>query len=246
MARALALFAIVAAQAVAPPAFDVSTLAASEPALVCQLDLNQLKGELRRVSWSPDGRNLHVQTADPGGLAAHDYIVTVLDGVMSMAFGEPEWAAQYWAMKSNLTAPGVPSLQLEVQTTNRRTRPTPFTGGTANGGNYTPDTKNPVDAFESEVTLRLQGVELGSWINDAPMAGDTFGWGPPASAAIVYVGRGDRLTLMDQEKRRAVVATVKGAAFPAWSTDGTRLAFVQRTGKKKYRLMIAVVGRANL
>jgi Tol biopolymer transport system component len=42
------------------------------------------------------------------------------------------------------------------------------------------------------------------------------------------------------------VATTKGAAFPAWSTDGTRLAFVQRTGKKKYRLMIAAVGRANL
>ena len=149
-------------------------------------------------------------------------------------------------MKSNLAAPGVPSLRLEVQLNNRRTRPTPFTGGTANGGAYTPDVKNPVDAFESEVTLRLQGLELGSWINDAPMAGDTFGWGPPASAAIVYVGRGDRLTLMDQEKRRAVVATVKGAAFPAWSTDGTRLAFVQRTGKKKYRLMIAAVGRANL
>jgi hypothetical protein len=245
MIRALALFAVIITQGVAPPAFDVSSLSVAAPTFVCELDLNQLKGELRRLSWSPDSRSLHLQTAGPDA-TPHDYIVSVVDGVVSLAFGEPEWAAHYWAMKSNLAAPGVPSLRLEVQLNNRRTRPTPFTGGTANGGAYTPDVKNPVDAFESEVTLRLQGLELGSWINDAPMAGDTFGWGPPASAAIVYVGRGDRLTLMDQEKRRTVVATAKGAAFPAWSTDGTRLAFVQRTGKKKYRLMVAAVGRATL
>jgi hypothetical protein len=246
MSRVCALLAIVLTQSVAPPAFDVTSLTVAAPTLVCELDLNQLKGELRRLSWSPDGRSIHLQTAAGPDADARDYIVTVTDGVVSLAFGEPEWAAQYWAMKSSLAAPGVPSLRLEVQLNNRRTRPTPFGGGTANGGAYTPDVKNPVDAFESEVTLRLQGLELGSWINDAPMAGDTFGWGPPASAAIVYVGRGDRLTLMDQEKRRTVVATVKGAAFPAWSTDGTRLAFVQRTGRKKYRLMVAAVRRANL
>jgi hypothetical protein len=241
----LLIAAMFAAQIAASPALDVSSLTVAAPAFVCELDMNQLKGELRRVSWSPDGRSIHVQTAGADA-TPRDYIVSVMDGVVSLAFGEPEWAAQYWAMKSNLAAPGVPSLRLEVQLNNRRTRPTPFTGGTANGGAYTPDVKNPVDAFESEVTLRLQGLELGSWINDAPMAGDTFGWGPPASAAIVYVARGDRLTLMDQEKRRSVVATVKGAAFPAWSTDGSRIAFVQRTGKKKYRLMIAAVGRATL
>ena len=245
MIRALALLAIFAAQIAAPPAFDVSGFTVSAPALVCELDLNQMKGDLRRVSWSPDGRNIHVQTAE--SLAApRDYIVTVLDGVISIAFGEPEWAAQYWAMKSNLTAPGVPSMQLEVQTTNRRTRPTPFTGGTANGGAYTPDTKNPVDAFESEVSLKLRGLEIGNWINDAPLAGETFGWGPAGSAAIVYVGRGDRLTLMDREKRRKVVATLKNVSMPAWSSDGARVAFVQKTGKKAYRLMTIAVGRATL
>jgi len=149
-------------------------------------------------------------------------------------------------MKSNLAAPGVPSLHLEVQTTNRRTRPTPFNGGTANGGAYTPDVKNPVDAFESEVSLKLLGLEIGNWVNDAPLAGETFGWGPAGSAAIIYVGRGDRLTLMDQEKRRKVVATLKNVSLPAWSNDGTRLAFVQKTGKKTYRLMTVAVGRATL
>jgi len=149
-------------------------------------------------------------------------------------------------MKSSLTAPGIQTLKLEVQTTNRRTRPTPFTGGTANGGAYTPDVKNPVDAFESEVSLKLRGIEIGNWINDAPLAGETFGWGPPGSAAIVYAGRGDRLTLMDQDKRRKVVATLKNVSLPAWSTDGTRIAFVQKTSKKTYRLMTVAIGRATL
>ena len=128
-----------------------------------------------------------MQTAEIG-VAQHDYIVTMPDGVVSLAFGEPEWAAAYWAMKSDMAAPGIPSLRLEVQQDNRRTRPTPFTGGTANGGAYTPDVRNPVDAFESEVTLRLLGVQLGNWINGAPMAGETFGWGPAGSGAIVFVG----------------------------------------------------------
>jgi hypothetical protein len=205
--------------------------------------MNQLKGELRRVSWSPDGRNIHLQTAD--GTVKHDYIVTVLDGVISRAFGEPEWAAEYWAMKVDLAAPGLPAVRIDVQQNNRRTRPTPFTSN-AVGGAYTPDTKNPVDAIESEVTLRLHGEEIGNWINDVPLAGETYGWGPVGSAAIAFVGRGGRVTLMDQERRRKVVATAKGAAWPAWSSDGARLAYLQQTGKKKYRLMAAAVGRATI
>jgi hypothetical protein len=234
----LLLLAWLVSQAVSVPAFDVSALTVSSPQLVCELDMNQLKGEVRRLSWSPDSRNLHLQTAD--GTATHDYIVTMPDGVISLAFGEPEWASGYWAMKVDLSAPGVTSLRIEVQQDNRRTRPTPFTSN-AVGGAYTPDTKNPVDAIESEITLRLQGLEIGSWINDVPFAGETYGWGPAGSAAILYVGRGGRLTLMDQAKRRKVVATVKGASMPAWSSDGARLAFLQQAGKKKYRLMTMTV-----
>jgi hypothetical protein len=244
MVRTFALAFIVAQSAGVAP-FDVSTITLAPAALVCELDLDQLKGELRRVSWSPDGRNIHVQTAEPG-VAQHDYIITVEDGVISLAFGEPEWGAAYWRMKSDLAAPGIPSLRIEVQQDNRRTRPTAFSGGTANGGAYTPNVKDPVDAFESEVTLRLLGVDIGSWVNHVPLAGETFGWGPWGSGAIVYVGRGDRLTLMDQGKHRTTVGTMKDVAMPAWSSDGARLAFVQKSGKKRYRLMTAAVRRATI
>jgi hypothetical protein len=245
MMRSPLIVALVAAQGLSSSALDVSSLVVSPPRLVCEIDMNQLKGNVRRLSWSPDSRNIHLQTVETG-IAPHDYIVTVIDGVISQAFGEPEWAAGYWAMKSDLGAPGLPSLRLEVQSDNRRTRPMPFTGGTANGGAYTPDVKNPVDAFELEVTLRLLGLAIGNWINDAPMAGETFGWGPSGSGAIVFVGRGDRLTLMDQRARRKVVATTKEASMPAWSSDGMHLAFLQKIGKKRYRLMTSAVGRATI
>src|SRR4051794_21816838 len=91
------IVALVAAQSAVPLAFDVSSLIVSPATLVCDIDLNQLKGEVRRLSWSPDSRNIHVQTVETGA-APHDYIITVMDGVVSHAFGEPEWAAGYWAM----------------------------------------------------------------------------------------------------------------------------------------------------
>jgi len=89
--RGLAIV-VLAAQTAASPSLDVSTLTVSSPTLVCELDMNQLKGEMRRLSLSPDGRNIHVQTAEIG-VAQHDYIVTMPDGVVSLAFGEPEWEA---------------------------------------------------------------------------------------------------------------------------------------------------------
>jgi hypothetical protein len=51
---------------------------------------------------------------------------------------------------------------------------------------------------------------------------------------------------MDKEARRKAVAAIKGTTMPAWSSDGLRLAFLQKTGKKKYRLLTATVGRATI
>jgi hypothetical protein len=52
------------------------------------------------------------------------------------------------------------------------------------------------------------------------MAGETYGWGPAGSGAIVFVGSGERLTLMDQQARRKIVATIKGR-----DSKGFRLVF---------------------
>jgi hypothetical protein len=95
MAWLLLLFAL---QAQAPHEVDVSSLAVSAPQLVCQLDMNVLKGEVRRLSWSPDRLYLHVQTVERD--TRRDYIVALEDKEVSLAFGEPEWASSYWTKDS--------------------------------------------------------------------------------------------------------------------------------------------------
>jgi hypothetical protein len=219
---------------------DVSSQRVSPPKLVCQVDLGVLRGELRRLSWAPNGQSLHLQTID-GRNNLYDYIVDLANGEISQAFGEPAWAAEYWMQKSSMTAPGIPSLKLEVTENNRRTKPMPFTGGFANGGAQTVDLKNPVDTYEREIILRFAGSEIGNWLNDAPLAGETFGWGPERTGALVFADKSGRLFLMDQANRKLAVASVRDAMLPAWSSDGRTLAYLQKTGKRKYRLMTAAV-----
>lgn len=220
---------------------DVSKSSFDRPIVICDVDTNRLKGEIRRLSWAPNGESLHLQTHDRRNGDLYDYIVDLGNQEISLAFGEPAWAAEYWARKSGLAAPGAPFLRLEVTENNRRTRPPPFSGGFANGGAQTPDPLNPVDAYEHEVTLRFAGEEIGNWINGAPMAGDTFGWGPDGAGALVFTDRNGRLTLIDQSRRTLTLAGVKDAVFPAWSTDGGRVAWLQKAGKKRYKLMSAAL-----
>jgi hypothetical protein len=225
--------------AIAAIPLDVSTLTIGTPTTVCELDMRMLKGELRALSWSPDGDALHLRTVDDR--IPQDYIVSLDDRELTVAFGEPEWAMTYWTRKSDLAAPGLPGLRLELTETNRRTRPVPFTGGFTNGGAQTPDVKNPVDAYEAEVTLRLNGVEIGNWINGAPRAGETFGWGPAGTGALVFVDRQGRLTFVDADRRRQTARGIRDASLPAWSDDGSRVAFAQKTGRRAYRLAMVDV-----
>jgi len=243
MPRLVASLLIVAATSGPQSAavFDVRQRSFQDPVLVCDVDLNLLKGELRRLSWAPNGESLHIQTHDPRNGDLYDYIVDLSNREISHAFGEPAWSVEFWQRKSSLAAPGIPSLKLEVTEQNRRTRPMPFTGGFANGGAQTPDPRNPVDAYENEVTLRFEGEEIGNWINGAPMAGDTFSWGPDGSGALVFADKNGRLTLIDRARHKLLVAGVKDAVFPAWSIDGVRVAWLQKVGRKKYRLMHAVL-----
>ena len=69
-----------------------------------------------------------------------------------------------------------------------------------------------------------------------------FSWGPTGSGAIAYTDREvGRLMLLDQHKHKQTVSGIKDALLPAWSLDGARLSWVQRSGRRKYVLLWAPV-----
>ncbi|HYM24829.1 MAG TPA: hypothetical protein VEU08_16550, partial [Vicinamibacterales bacterium] len=132
---------------------------------------------------------------------------------------------------------GAADLKIEVLEDHQRTRPTPFTGGFSNGGAQAVDPSNPRDTFAIDARLLLLGQEIGYALNESAMAGGTYGWGPSGSGTIVYVDSSGRVTLFDRQRHRKAITTAKGAILPAWSADGARIAYVQKIGRDRYRLM---------
>jgi hypothetical protein len=90
--------------------------------------------------------------------------------------------------------------------------------------------------------LTLLDETISEFVNQVPIPGLMFSWGPRASGTIAYTDREwGHLMLLDQHKHKQTVSGVKDALLPAWSIDGTRLAWVRKIGRRKYTLVWAPV-----
>ncbi len=243
---AAAPVAAVLAQPMAMP-IDVSKLIVGAPVTVAELDLGALKGDLRQVSWSADDAQLYVQTAEgnPQSPKLHHYAVTVVGGILMPLDAQPYWATAYWSFKSDRTAPGVPALVIDVDHKSENVKigtgsSRPDTAGSASGDSVT---KSAESQHEAVVRLMLLGEPISEFVNERPVPGMMFGWGPRGTGAIAYTDRDGRLKLLDQESHKRTIANAKDALLPAWSNGGTRLAWVQKSGRKKYALMVAEVSK---
>jgi hypothetical protein len=230
-------------------AIDVSTVKVGAPSSVAELDLGKLKGELRQIAWSPNGTELYVQTADgtPPTETLRHYVIPVTGGATKGLDVPPDWAEPFWAFKSDRAAPGIGSLMIDVERTLERIkigtgsgRPGEGAGGVGNGA--------PVDIEKTAegqrqrmVRLTLVGEAIGEFVNTRPVPGLTFSWGPAFSGAIAYTDRDGRLMLLDRNRHKQTVSGAKDALLPAWSIDGARLAWAQKSGRKKYTLRWATV-----
>jgi hypothetical protein len=238
-------------QVSAPPAspVNVSALKFGRPVAVAELDLGKLNGELRRLSWNDDGTQLYVQTAsrqsDSPVETPHHYLVAldVPDAVKPVA-AEPAWAVEYWNHKQDRDAPGIAFLSIQVV---QKTEVIKTGPGNAGALSRTGDPSTSAGTLDTNgasgqdrvptVRLSLLGEEIAAWINERPVIpGMKFGWGPFASGALVYLGENGQMVFLDRQKHRQRVPDVKDAQFPAWSMDGSRLAYVQKTARKKYTL----------
>src|SRR6185437_3940221 len=90
---------------------DVSKLNVEPPTAVTELDLGQMKGDLRQLAWSADDSQIYIQTAE-GDVSAptlRHYIVPASGGSPTKVDAAPPWAIIFWDVKSGQSAPGVAS-----------------------------------------------------------------------------------------------------------------------------------------
>jgi hypothetical protein len=201
------------------------------PATVAELDLGKLKGELRRLSWSPDGTSSHVQTSD--GAVRHDFLLPIESrNTVTPVAAEPEWAARDWQMKSDLTAPGT-RITIQIRKDAQK-RVSPFLGGAPNlAGSVERD---PTPEFDPVILYEVYEDQIGKWTNKPAAAGESYGWRPEATGLLAFVDVRGQVILRGPHERQ-MIPGVKDAIFPAWSVDGHKIAYAQKTGRRKYSLV---------
>lgn len=219
-----------------PPAsgpLDVSTLKIGAPATVAEIDLGKIKGELRQIAWSSDATQFYIQTADgdkPGDLV-HHFVIAATGGAIVSTPSEPDWAAEYWRFKSDRSAPGMPDLMIDVKQTFERIKIGTGSAGAADRTAPGADSRNSPGNVEramdgqkeSVIRLVLLDEPISVFVNERPIPGAQFGWGPASSGAIAYVNDAGHLMLFDRRKHKPTVAGAKDALLPAWTQDGSRV-----------------------
>jgi dipeptidyl aminopeptidase/acylaminoacyl peptidase len=236
----------------------VSTIILS-PSVIGEIDLNTLKGVPRRLSWSPDGAQLYLQTIEfnrDGSIkATHHFLIPAAGGVPKATDDEPEWSKDYWDWKSNRWAPGDEAFAIEFEQTKKTASATsaPMAGDMAKGsivsGTSGTSMENAVSAAQlrqeiAVYTLRLKGEAVGVWENERPVPGLTFGWGPQGSNLIAFADQnGGALVIMDRSGAKKKIDGTKDVLLPAWAADGSRIAYLQIRGKNKYAVVVGSVSR---
>lgn len=246
----LGLCLAVAAGAQAP---RVSSLRFSNPVTIATLDLAELPGEPSRLAWSPDGTQLYFQTLEGGfgkpDVARHHYLLDVKIGSREDLQVEPEWAVVYWAAKSGQSSPDDPPLRIELKTERRKERTTslPQGGDLARGGTSPGISENDqvsilAQQSVADITLLLFGETVGHFENTVLVPGLTYGWGPMGAKIIAYTSpKGGRVTVMDDGGQKKDVPGSRDAILPAWSPDGDRIAWLQKSGRRRFVLQVTHV-----
>jgi hypothetical protein len=252
-AAALALITTASALLAGQGAPRVNSLRFSKPAPLIMLDMEALKGEPARLAWSPDGRQLYLQTLEGGfgrqDAARHHYVFDARSGVKEDLPIEPDWAAQYWTAKSGQTSPDEPPLriQLETERVKERTTSLPRGGELARGGtspNISENDELTIIGAQtvSVITLRLGGEVVGQFTNSVLVPGLTYGWGPMGAKVIAFAAqKSGRIVVMDDLGQKQEIAGSRDAILPAWSPDGDRIAWLQKDGRRTYVLQVSRV-----
>jgi hypothetical protein len=239
------------------PASDARQVALSAIQIVAEVDAGKLKGDLVRLAWSPDGRQFYLQTIERDSRGnvkqTRHYLASTASKDVKSADAEPEWASKYWTWKSGQASPGAATFKIDVSSRQETVRATaaPTGGALAKGGAADPaagttlqDVASASDSAQVQTiySLKVKSETIGEWINEAVIPGVNFAWAPAPTALLIFAKRdGGPLMVLDAAARRQELAGAKAAILPAWSNDGTKLAWLERKDRKKFDLKIAEI-----
>jgi len=236
---------------------EAKALQLAEPASVAQIDTGKLKGEPTELAWSPDGTSLFLQTSERDRLgmikSPRSFVMSASDGKPEPVKAAPDWVSEYWGWKAHKSAPGAGSFEIDISEDQKTATATstPMGGQLARGGGTDPTAGTTMDdavmrAQQTQkqrvITLRLKNEVVGQFVDQQFLPGYTFGWAP-RGAMIAYGDQQGRLAIMDQQGNKRAVDGTRAVLLPAWSPDGTKIAYLQHVGKNKYELCILPVTR---
>lgn len=242
------------AAAVQPlPVLDVRNVKVSAPRTLAEIDTTKVKGTPVGLAWRSDGA-IYLRVTQGTDRTRHYQIATTPVVSVGQSDQAPVWAANYWTWKSGVSAPGEPTLKIDVEQRREKARSVnvssgadlagmssaAMSGGGSGGEGMAQNVAVAAAAStmtNQVVSMRFKGQLVGEWTNEPPQPGVRYGWAPSPMGALAFVDAEGRLTLIDRDGRKTTVAGATKALLPAWSMDGRQIAFLEKKTPSLYVLM---------
>ena len=218
----------------------------SQPVQWTRIDIGELKGRPARLAWSEDRSELYLQMVE-GDTVDHlkwrHYLIQ--NGKAPKAVStEPKWVPPSWKWKSAKSFFGDPFMTITVDV--QQTVLDNLNGTAANKAVYLQPNVSGEAMLLSKQTggtkvtsrLMLKNKIIGQFVDELVVPGYTFSWSPEELRLIAFRSTNGRLVIVNAEGETQDVESTNDVLLPAWSDDAQEIAYLERTGRKTFALMV--------